>query len=157
MYGSSHCACPTADSGDMSMLCPLGRIVLDCSHVDFPVLLRAIQAMFEFTIVKSARVLSIERVGSCSFHWNAGAALACFPAWLVSGAVNVKAGVLAGVSSCPLIKSDVWGCTVMPVMSMQKRFVGSRSCLVRALSCSVLEWLWPLRLADGFWIHWLPI
>ena len=68
-----------------------------------------------------------------------------------------KGRCLGGVSSCPLIKSDVWGCTVMPVMSMQKRFVGSRSCLVRALSCSVLEWLWPLRLADGFWIHWLPI
>ena len=107
MYGSSHCVCPTADSGDMSMLWPLGRIVPDCSHVDFPVSLRAIQAMLEFTIVISARVLSMERVGSCSFHWKAGAALACFPAWLDSGAVNVKADVLAGVSSCPLIKSDV--------------------------------------------------
>ena len=29
------------------------------------------------------------------------------PRTSVSGAVNVKAGVLAGVSSCPLIKSDV--------------------------------------------------
>ena len=92
--------------GDKNV-CPLGRIVPDCSHMDFPVSLRAIQAMLAFTIVIIARVLSMEWVGACSFHWKAGAALACFPAWLTSGAVNVKADVLAGVSSWPLIKSDV--------------------------------------------------
>ena len=32
MYGSSPCACPTADSGDMAMLSPLGRIFPDWNH-----------------------------------------------------------------------------------------------------------------------------
>ena len=45
--------------GDKNV-CPLGRIVPDCSHMDFPVSLRAIQAMLAFTIVIIARVLSME-------------------------------------------------------------------------------------------------